>query len=124
MKSNRNRLANTKNIFQGDRKKVLCVCSAGILRSPTIAWILSNKPFDYNTRACGCNPEYALIPLDDALITWADTIVVVEPYMVDVVESFEVYREIICIPTPDVYGTRDPELIKDLLPKLEVAFNV
>ena len=48
-----NRLGNSKNPYQGDFKKVLCVCSAGLLRSPTAAWVLSNAPFNFNTREIG-----------------------------------------------------------------------
>lgn len=121
-----NRLWNVRNPYQGTRKRVLAVCSAGLLRSPTIAWILSNEPFDYNTRACGANEEYALIPLDLALVTWADEIVVVEEWIKDEVqglmEAFDVYRPVHLVDTPDVYGTRDPELIAELTPKLKEIF--
>ncbi len=60
-----NRLHNMRNPHQGSNKKVLCVCSAGLLRSPTLAWILSNEPFNFNTRAVGTSSEYALIVLDE-----------------------------------------------------------
>ena len=52
MNSNYNRLGNSRNIYQGKDKRVLCVCSAGLLRSPTAANVL-HKEFGYNTRACG-----------------------------------------------------------------------
>jgi predicted protein tyrosine phosphatase len=120
--SSRNRLANAKNPYQGDMKKVLCVCSAGLLRSPTIAWILSNEPFGYNTRACGAEPEYALIPLDDALVFWADEVVVVEQWQKERVLAFDKNKKVHVIETPDMYGTRDPELIKFLTPKLREVF--
>jgi predicted protein tyrosine phosphatase len=73
----KNRLYNCKNPYQGNYKKVLTVCSAGLLRSPTIAWVLSQDPWNYNTRSCGVH-DYALIMLDDVLLTWADEIVVVD----------------------------------------------
>lgn len=117
-----NRLANTSNPFQGSRKKVLAVCSAGLLRSPTIAWILSNPPFDFNTRACGAVEEYALIPLDDALVFWADEVIVVETWMKDLILEYDKDKIIHVIKTPDRYETRDPELIKYLLPKLQEIF--
>lgn len=69
-----NRLANCHNKYQGTAKKVLCVCSAGLLRSPTAANVL-HKEFGYNTRAAGITPEYALIPVDQVLLEWADEIV-------------------------------------------------
>lgn len=40
-----NRKHMMKHPSQGDFKKVLCVCSGGLLRSPTVAWVLSNPPF-------------------------------------------------------------------------------
>ena len=74
----RNRLGNSKNPYQGDFKKVLCVCSAGLLRSPTAAWVLSNAPFNFNTRAVGANPEYAMVLLDAVNVCWADEVVVMD----------------------------------------------
>lgn len=119
---NLNRLANTKNQYQGTRKKVLAVCSAGLLRSPTIAWILSNRPFDFNTRACGITSEYALIPLDEVLVTWADEVVVVEDWMKDIVQSSFPEAIVHVVETPDMYPFRDEELVDFLTPKLKELF--
>jgi len=70
----RNRLFNSKNPYQGEEKKVLCVCSAGLLRSPTTATVLERE-FGYNTRAAGIDEGHALIPVDVVLLHWADEIV-------------------------------------------------
>jgi len=75
-----NRKWNTKNPYQGKYKRVLCVCSAGLLRSPTAAWILSNEPFNFNTRSAGIDVGHALIPVDDVLLEWADEIVCMDEY--------------------------------------------
>jgi predicted protein tyrosine phosphatase len=75
-----NRKWNAKNTYQGKFKRVLCVCSAGLLRSPTAAWVLSNEPFNYNTRAAGLDIGHALIPVDDVLIEWADEVVCMDEY--------------------------------------------
>lgn len=77
MNPNFNRLGNCHNRYQGDDKRVLCVCSAGLLRSPTTANVL-HKEFGYNTRACGVSQEYALVILDEVLLEWADEIVFME----------------------------------------------
>ena len=61
-----NKLHNLRNPFQGEAKKVLCVCSAGLLRSPTAAIILQ-RDYGFNTRSCGINPDYALIDFDEIL---------------------------------------------------------
>lgn len=72
-----NRLGNVHNRFQNYKKfpRVLCVCSAGLLRSPTTAYVLSQEPFNKNTRAAGLEREYALVPVDQALLEWADEVV-------------------------------------------------
>ena len=72
----RNQLANVTNRYQTDAKRVLSVCSAGLLRSPTLANVL-HQEFGYNTRAAGSSEEYALIPVSVALLYWADEIVFV-----------------------------------------------
>src|SRR5574343_525749 len=76
IKSTRNQLANITNPYQTKAKRVLCVCSAGLLRSPTMANTL-HKEYGYNTRACGSCVEFALIPISEALVYWADEIVFV-----------------------------------------------
>lgn len=77
IKVTRNQLSNVSNPFQGKAKKVLCCCSAGLLRSPTLANVLHHE-LGYNTRAVGLAPEYALIPITEALIAWCDEIVFVD----------------------------------------------
>lgn len=75
--STRNRLGNCKNPYQGDSKRVLTVCSAGLLRSPTAAHVLAQE-YGYNTRSCGISDEFALIRLDLVLLHWADELVFME----------------------------------------------
>lgn len=55
-------------------KRLLFVCSAGLLRSATAANLYSGR--GYNTRACGTH-QFALIPLSANLIEWADLIIFV-----------------------------------------------
>ena len=57
-------------------KRVLCLCSAGLLRSARLAQILQQE-YNYNTRNAGV-ADYALIPVNTALLKWADEIVCVE----------------------------------------------
>lgn len=116
-----NRLYNCKNPNQGMQKRVLCLCSAGLLRSPTVAWVLSNPPYDYNTRAAGVNQEYALIPVDECLISWADEIVCVEPAIEDQLIEYAAKAEIDLTGTPivvldieDLHMRRSKGLIADI----------
>ncbi len=106
-----NRLANCKNHYQGTAKKVLCVCSAGLLRSPTAALVLSQDPFNFNTRAAGLSGEYALIPVDDVLIEWADEIICMDLQQSSDLEKMTT-KPIYSLNIPDNFRYRDPELIK------------
>lgn len=112
--SNMNRLATLTNKFQGTYRRVLCVCAAGLLRSPTAAVILSQPPFNFNTRAAGINDNFALVIADNFLVEWADEIVCMTS---DQEESlrFMCDKPIICLDIEDDYEYRDPELIKLIL---------
>lgn len=48
-----------------------------MLRPPTLANVL-HKELGYNTRAVGTAKEYALIPITEPLVAWADEIVFVD----------------------------------------------
>lgn len=106
-----NRKWNVRNPAQGSYKKVLCVCSAGLIRSPTAAIVLAEEPFNFNTRACGMVDDYALIPVDDILLEWADEIVVMDSSFKEELQK-RTSTPIINLDTSDDYDYRDPELIK------------
>jgi predicted protein tyrosine phosphatase len=103
------------NRFQGDYKRVLTVCSAGILRSATAAHVLCQRPFNFNTRNVGTAP-YALIPLTDDLIMWADEVVCMENEHKNVVMnkmmSMDLYKPITVLDIEDIYEYRNPKLVK------------
>lgn len=62
-----------RNPYQGTDKKVLFVCSMGILRSATGARLYADK---YNTRSAGSWDD-ALIPVTPTLLAWAEEVVFV-----------------------------------------------
>lgn len=106
------------NPYQGNRKRILFVCSAGLLRSPTGAHVGSTR--GYNTRAAGSAQRYALIPITANLIEWAQKIVFVnrENYL-HVLETFkstgyeeDILRKGAVLDIPDKYPAFDPVLIK------------
>ena len=113
-----NRLANVSNRYQQPNKykRVLCVCSAGLLRSPTAALVLSQEPWNFNTRAVGLTPEFALIPVDQVLLEWADEIVCMSADQVRIVrnllEEFHSSKPVWTLNIPDNYEYRDPELVR------------
>ena len=105
-----NRIHNSTNPYQGNYKKVLCVCSAGLLRSPTAAWILSNKPYNFNTRAAGLH-DYALIPVDEVLLEWAECIVCMDKDQQKTLQGLTT-KQVFCLDIPDAFSYRDPKLVK------------
>jgi predicted protein tyrosine phosphatase len=108
-----NRLANCSNKYQGKYKRVLCVCSAGLLRSPTAALVLSQEPYNFNTRAAGIEEEFALIPVDRVLLEWADEIVVQSAKQAEEIRGrLEEEKPIVVLGIPDSYAYRDPELVR------------
>jgi predicted protein tyrosine phosphatase len=126
---NRNRMSNLNNEYQKSNwyPRTLVLCSAGLLRSPTTAWILSNPPYSRNTRAIGVNREYALIPVDQALLNWADEIVCMEDdhhlALLDYAKSLEINPEdlgkIYVLNVPDSFAYRDPKLVERIQSALE-----
>ena len=116
-----NRISNAGNRFQGHYKRVLCVCSAGLLRSPTAALVLSQDPFNFNTRAVGISREYALIPLESVHLHWADEIVTMEDRHTEIVHElmntsgmFDGMPKLIQLDIPDNFSYRDPALIEHI----------
>lgn len=124
-----NAFGNAMNPHQGKAKKVLCVCSAGLLRSPTAAVVLSQEPYNYNTRACGISEEYALIPITDLLIHWADEIVFMQEKHADAAfrqfgdEAF-VEKDIVILDIPDIYSYWHNTLVDEIKRKYEISLNL
>lgn len=102
------------NPYQGKDKKVVFVCSMGLLRSATGARLYAHK---YNTRSAGSYSD-ALIPLTPMLIAWADEIVFVNKH--NYMQCLENFGENAFddVPTlkvlsiPDSYPHMDPSLVK------------
>jgi len=138
----RNQLGVIQNYHQGKIKKVLTVCSAGCLRSPTAAHILSSEPWNYNTRCAGNSEEYAIIPVTEALIVWADVILVMNSFQQKhindmqnkIATDFEgmyggMYydfqcKQVIDLDIEDNYGYRDPELVRIMTEKFNEIFPI
>lgn len=104
------------NPYQNEDPRLLFVCSAGLLRSPTGAELFSKK--GYNTRSCGSHIEFALIPLTANLIRWANLIVFVHPENEARAVVFfkdewreELIRKSIILDIPDKFTRNDPDLV-------------
>jgi len=105
------------NEWQGKHKRVLCLCSANMLRSPTMQVVLSSEPFNYNTRSAGTY-DFALIPISAELLSWADEIVCADTEHVqkvlavaDKVSPLIKAKPIVNLHIPDIYEYRHPELM-------------
>lgn len=103
------------NPYQGNKPKVLFVCSAGLLRSPTGAYVAQTLGF--NSRSCGSS-SYALIPLSVNLIMWADEIYFVSGHVYrEAKNTFEnsgyledIEAKATVLEIPDVFNAFDPKL--------------
>lgn len=115
-----NRLFSATNPYQGKYKKVLCVCSAGILRSPTAALVLAQEPYNFNTRAAGLTAEFALVPVDEVLLHWCDELVCMDHRQErQLKKMLKDPKPIVVLDIPDNYEYRDPDLIE----AIKVAYD-
>jgi len=114
-------IGNLSNEHQGPHKKVLCVCSAGMLRSPTMAYVLSQDPYNFNTRSAGTTAKYALNLVDENLILWADEIACADDEHRHAVNEFcarsgidtlVLRKKIVVLGLPDIYDYRSPRLVE------------
>ena len=107
------RISVARNPYQGNAQRVLCVCSAGILRSPTIAEVLRDE-YGFNCRVAGAEDRYALIKVDDVLMIWAEHIVCATPEIAKRLEKrFPNHKEkIVAFNIPDQFGFRNPTLVE------------
>lgn len=101
------------NPYQGKDKKVVFVCSMGILRSATAARIYAHK---YNTRSAGTWTDHALVPLTETLIAWADELVFVNDHnyrqTLERIPDLHKVANVKVLDIPDTYEHMHPELIK------------
>lgn len=100
-----------KNPYQGSDKKVLFVCTMGILRSATGSRIYGHK---YNTRSAGTHEE-ALTILTPLQLMWADEIVFVNKENFDEADKkfdlSEYMPKIKVLNIPDNFEHMHPEII-------------
>lgn len=104
------------NPYQGGDTRGLFVCSAGLLRSATMANYFAKK--GWNTRAAGTH-DYALVPLSVNLIKWAHHIYFVneENYQValdtfkNLPDIIAILKEAVVLDIPDNYNYNNPKLI-------------
>lgn len=110
-----------RNEYQGPDIRALCVCSVGMLRSPTLANILFGKG-GYNVRACGSEVSMALVPISANLVHWADKIFFVNSenfrqaldVFSDTTEEFLIKEKAVIFNIEDSHDYNAPALIRAL----------
>lgn len=107
------------NPFQGKDKKVVFICSMGILRSATGARLYAHK---YNTRSAGTWAD-ALVPLTPVLIAWADQLVFVNKSNYDQARAKYVGTPLYHILTDKAKVLDIPDNYEHMHPKLIEAFE-
>lgn len=119
-----------RNIYQGLNIRLLFVCTAGLLRSPTCATIGSQLGF--NTRCAGSEDQYALIPVTWNLVQWADNIIFVEQKNYDeTLKKFSGNQEIVNViklkakvwNIPDDYEYMENMLVKIIKDRFDEEFG-
>ena len=109
------------NRYQGDAVKALFVCSAGILRSPTAALHFA-KTKGWNTRAVGDNKEFALIPVSEALMRWADIVFVMtadQRFHLKTNFGESLNEKVFVLNIEDDFAFMEPDLVKYLEASME-----
>lgn len=100
--------------------KILFICNANRLRSPTAETIFSGYP-GIEAKSAGVGKE-ATIPVSLELLDWADLIFVMEKRQRNIIQSKfkEIYqhKRIICLYIPDEFEFMDPELVSLLEQKV------
>ncbi|MEK6287715.1 MAG: phosphotyrosine protein phosphatase [Acidobacteriota bacterium] len=94
--------------------KVLFVCEANRLRSPTAETVFSGRP-QLEVKSAGVGKQ-ATVPVTTELLEWADLIFVMEKRQRNIIHSAfkEIYlrKRIICLYIPDQFELMDPELVQ------------
>ena len=97
------------------RGRLLFVCTANRLRSPTAEALFTHHP-EFVARSAGLDSKAAVCPLTAEQAEWADLIFVFEPrHQREILERFPAEckrKDVICLHIPDEYERMDPELVK------------
>lgn len=89
---------------------------------------MSQEPYNFNTRAVGATEEYALVPVDDVLLNWADQIVCMEEsHKRQLIAQFGEAmddKDVVVLGLLDNFAYRDSELIELIKTKYNAATGV
>ena len=123
LKSSRNAASVADNVYQNQNvfKRVLFVCSAGVLRSATAAHTFSTDPYNWNTRSVGSSIEYALNLPTEQILYWADEIYFMEDMhfqsLISLFSEQRLYKykeKMFIMNVKDIYSYRESILVDEL----------
>ena len=101
--------------------KLLFICSANQMRSPTAEAVFS-KDEEIEAASAGINPD-AQTPVSADLVEWADVVVAMEQVHKDHLQEQFGYllrrKRLAVLDIPDRYAYMDPELVRLLREKIE-----
>jgi predicted protein tyrosine phosphatase len=108
-----------------EKLKILFVCTINRMRSATAHMIYSEDP-RFEVRSAGTD-RYAHTVLTEELLSWADTVIVMEREHRDFIrQNFsDIYKtkKIVCLYIRDLYSYMQPELVDLLKIKFEDVYN-
>jgi predicted protein tyrosine phosphatase len=111
--------------MQEAKLKILFVCTINRMRSITAQNVFADDE-RFDVRSAGTDKS-AAICINESLLDWADTIVVMEKHHRAAIRSrfpqhYETKR-IVCLYTPDEYEYMQPELISILKDRVEDVYK-
>jgi predicted protein tyrosine phosphatase len=110
-----------------EKLKILFVCTANKMRSKTAEKIYQNDE-RFMVKSAGV-ADFAEVPLNLELLTWADYIVVMEEMHIEWIrECYPVFyshkrEKILCLDIPDIYNFMDFELVFQIESKFETRYQ-
>jgi predicted protein tyrosine phosphatase len=110
-----------------EKLKILFVCTANKMRSKTAETIYKDDE-RFIVKSAGV-ADFADMPLNLELLTWADYIVVMEEMHIEWIrQCYPVFfshrhEQILCLDIPDIYNFMDFELVNRIESKFETRYQ-
>jgi len=110
-------------------KKILCVCTANLQRSPTLEAMLNATP-EYEARSAGTHPAPDRQAITEELLLWADRIIVFEDqHRRDIRTQFwmvypQIESKIRVMHIPDDYNYGETRLVRAIRHRWMTLANV
>lgn len=110
-----------------EKLKILFVCTANKMRSKTAEKIYKDDE-RFMVKSAGV-ADFADVPLNLELLTWADYVIVMEKLHIEWIhQCYPVFfshkhEQILCLDIPDIYNFMDFELVYQIEHKFETRYE-